>query len=61
LVEKRSAAAKEILDLLGFGGDRLVLSTMAEEGLVEGSWLARIIDEIKSSGPNPLRKDGLAA
>jgi len=34
---------------------------MLEEGLVEGSWLAKTIDEIKSLGPNPLRKQALAA
>jgi putative selenate reductase YgfK subunit len=61
LVEKRSTAAKEILDLLGFAGDRLILYTMPEEGLFEGSWLAETIDEIKSLGPNPLRKEALAA
>jgi hypothetical protein len=61
LVEKRSAAAKEILELLGFGGDRMILHTMPEEGLLEGSWLAKTIDEIESLGPNPLRKEALAA
>ena len=61
LVEKRSAAAKEILDLLGFGGSRLILHTMPEEGLFEGSWLGKTIDEIESLGPNPLRKEALAA
>ena len=61
LVERRSAAAKEILDLLGFGSSRLILYTMPEEGLIEGSWLAKTIDELKSLGPNPLRKEVLAA
>jgi ferredoxin/coenzyme F420-reducing hydrogenase delta subunit len=61
LVDRRSAAVKEILDLLGFGGSRLILCTMPEEGLAEGSWLAKTIDEIKSLGPNPLRKQALAA
>jgi putative selenate reductase YgfK subunit len=61
LVEKRSTAAKEILDLLGFAGDRLILYTMPEEGLFEGSWLAETIEKIESLGPNPLRKEALAA
>lgn len=61
LVEKRSTAAKEILDLLGFAGDRMILYTMPEEGLFEGSWLAKTIDDIRSLGPNPLRKEALAA
>jgi NADH-quinone oxidoreductase subunit F len=61
LVDRRSAAVKEILDLLGFGGSRLILYTMPEEGLVGGSWLAETIESIKSLGPNPLRKQALAA
>lgn len=61
LVDRRSAAVKEILDLLGFGGSRLILYTMPQEGLVEGSWLAETIESIKSLGPTPLRKQALAA
>ncbi len=61
LIEKRSSAAKEILDLLGFGGGRLISYTMPEEGLFEESWMAKAIEAIKSLGPNPLRKEALAA
>jgi len=61
LVEKRGAAAKQILDLLGFSGSRLILYTMPKEGLFEAPWLAETIDKIKALGPNPLRQDALAA
>jgi coenzyme F420-reducing hydrogenase delta subunit/Pyruvate/2-oxoacid:ferredoxin oxidoreductase delta subunit len=56
LVEKRSNAAKEILELLGLGGDRLISYTMPQEGLYEGSWLAETVERIKALGPNPLRE-----
>jgi coenzyme F420-reducing hydrogenase delta subunit len=61
LIEKRSTAVKDILDLLGFGGGRLISYTMPQEGLFEGPWLAETIEEIKALGPNPLRKHALAA
>jgi len=60
-LEKRSRAAKEILDLLGLGGARLISYTMPPEGLFEASWLAQTLDGIKALGPNPLRKDASAA
>ena len=60
LIEKRSSSAKEILDLLGFGGSRLISYTMPEEGLFEESRLAEAIEAIKSLGSNPLRKEALA-
>jgi ferredoxin/coenzyme F420-reducing hydrogenase delta subunit len=61
LMEKRGAAAKEILDLLGLGGARLILYTMPSEGLFEQSWLTRKLEGVKALGPNPLRKDASAA
>jgi NADPH-dependent glutamate synthase beta subunit-like oxidoreductase/coenzyme F420-reducing hydrogenase delta subunit len=61
LVEKRCEAAKEILDLLGYGGDRLILYTMPQEGLFEAGWLDETIEKIQALGSNPLRKEALAA
>ena len=61
LVEKRIATTQEVLDLFGFGGDRLILYTMPQEGLVEGSWIDTMIEKIQALGPNPLRKEALAA
>jgi coenzyme F420-reducing hydrogenase delta subunit len=61
LVQKRCEAAKEILDLLGYGGDRLILHTMPQEGLLEGSWIGEMIEKIQALGSNPLRKEALAA
>jgi coenzyme F420-reducing hydrogenase delta subunit/Pyruvate/2-oxoacid:ferredoxin oxidoreductase delta subunit len=56
LIERRSTAVKDILDLLGFGGGRLISYTMPQEGLFEGAWLDEIIERIKALGPNPLRE-----
>lgn len=61
LVEKRCEAAKEILDLLGYGGERLILYTMPQAGLVEAGWLDETIKRIKTLGTNPLRRDAIAA
>jgi Pyruvate/2-oxoacid:ferredoxin oxidoreductase delta subunit/coenzyme F420-reducing hydrogenase delta subunit len=61
LVEKRVATAQEVLDLLGFGGDRLILYTMPQEGLLEGSWIGEMIGRVEALGPNPLGKEALAA
>jgi coenzyme F420-reducing hydrogenase delta subunit/Pyruvate/2-oxoacid:ferredoxin oxidoreductase delta subunit len=61
LVKTRTEAAKEILDLLGLGGDRLISYTMPQDGLFEASWLADTMEKIKALGPNPLRRESLAA
>lgn len=61
LVEKRVATAQEVLDLLGFGADRLILHTMPQEGLLEGSWIGEITEKVQALGPNPLRRESLAA
>jgi ferredoxin/coenzyme F420-reducing hydrogenase delta subunit len=59
LIENRSKIAKEILNLLSLGEERLILYTMPNEGLFEESWLAHIMEEIRAMGPNPLRKDSV--
>ncbi|MBW1744050.1 MAG: 4Fe-4S binding protein, partial [Deltaproteobacteria bacterium] len=61
LVEKRVATAQEVLDLLGFDGNRLLLHTMPPKGLIEASWLGELTDKVKALGPNPLKKESLAA
>jgi len=60
LIAKRSQTVKELLDLLGLGGGRLVSYTMPAEGLFETSWLDQAVQRIKALGPNPLRKGALA-
>jgi NADPH-dependent glutamate synthase beta subunit-like oxidoreductase/coenzyme F420-reducing hydrogenase delta subunit len=61
LVDKRCEAAKEILDLLGYGGERLIQYTMPEEGLYETGWLDETMERISTMEPNPLRKQAIAA
>ncbi len=61
LVERRNEIARDILDLLGLGGDRLISYTMPQEGLFEATWLSETIDGIKALGQNPLRKEAIAA
>ncbi|MBW2170563.1 MAG: 4Fe-4S binding protein, partial [Deltaproteobacteria bacterium] len=61
LVEKRVAIAQEVLDLLGFGRNRLIPYTMPQEGLLEESWIGEMIERVEALGPNPLRKEALAA
>jgi ferredoxin len=55
LVQKRSQAVGQILELLGLGGDRLISYTMPQDGLFEAPALAEMMDKIKTLGPNPLR------
>jgi NADPH-dependent glutamate synthase beta subunit-like oxidoreductase/coenzyme F420-reducing hydrogenase delta subunit len=61
LVEKRCEAVREILDLLGYGGDRLILYTMPQEGLFEAGWLDETMEKISTLRPNPLRRQAIAA
>jgi NADPH-dependent glutamate synthase beta subunit-like oxidoreductase/coenzyme F420-reducing hydrogenase delta subunit len=61
LVEKRCEAVREILDLLGYGGERLILYTLPEEGLFEAGWLDETMEKISTLGPNPLRRQAIAA
>ncbi|NVM21462.1 MAG: FAD-dependent oxidoreductase [Desulfobacterales bacterium] len=61
LFEKRTVAAKDILDLVGLGAERLISYTMPHEGLFEGAWLDETIERFKALGPNRLRRLAVAA
>jgi coenzyme F420-reducing hydrogenase delta subunit len=61
LVEKRCEAVREILDLLGYGGERLIIYTMPKEGLFEAGWMDETMERISTLGPNPLRRQAIAA
>jgi ferredoxin/coenzyme F420-reducing hydrogenase delta subunit len=61
LVEKRCDAVREILDLLGYGGERLIIYTMPKEGLFEDGSMDETMERISTLGPNPLRKQAIAA